>query len=165
MNKRVLLRIPSGNGVPVDRFSAVDLDEARELVFQGSQDENSWFAGAHVVSDKEDYPRYGYKECDINGVVKDDEAIHLSRANYERFLNSSNPMDDLSENSEASLVAELALMKQQLAVLAANAKQSEAQIVSANKAKEKEVATDKASVTKTPAKRATKKVANKTTKG
>jgi len=147
-NKRVLIRIPSGNGVPVDRFTASSLAEAKEIVYHGSQDKNSWFAGASIVKDPKDYPRYGYKECAINGVIKDDEAIHLSRARYQEYLNSQNHVDDLSDETEGSLLAELESMKAQLAILTADAVKSQPQKQAEEYIQDKAKAEDEALVKK-----------------
>lgn len=126
-NKRVLVVIPSGNGMPVDRHTAVDPNEAREIVYHGSQDKNSWFAGARIIREPKDYPRYGYKECPVNGVIRDDDAIHLSQARYQEYLNSQNNVDNLSDETEGSLIAELEAMKSQLAALTAEAAKSDDQ--------------------------------------
>lgn len=124
--KRVLVRIPAGNGMVSDRYFAVDMREAKEILSLGSQDKNSWFAGAKLIEDPKEYPRYGYKECDLNGVIRDDSINHLSRVEYEEYYNSRNRVTEVTADTEGGVMAAFEAMRQEIADLKAQVSESPA---------------------------------------
>jgi len=144
--KRVLVYIPAGNGVPVERITAVDIREAQAIVEHGQMDKNSWYAGAYIVTDKKDYPRYGYKDCEKNGVLRDEKLKNLTRSRYEALDQSKKTVDDLSEETEATILSKFLEMQQRLEQLEAEAAKGEAQIASEKHAEAKQLAVDEAMV-------------------
>lgn len=147
-NKRVLISIPAGNGVPVERVFAADLEAAKSYVDQGSSDKNSWYYGAEIITDVKEYPRYGYRECELNGVVKDDKLKSLTKAKYDALLNSRKKItaDEFNESTQASIGAKLVDTLERVKQLEEMLSKSESQIESENYFEKKSEAVDMAMV-------------------
>ena len=110
---RVLVYVPRGNGVSAERVFARPISIAREIVESGQEDRNGWFAGARAIDDPAEYPRYGYKECPINGVVRDDSAQHYTVTQLQR-MEADNRRDTLTDATEASMKIQMSEMMSQM---------------------------------------------------
>lgn len=151
---RVLLYIPAGNGVPAERVTATNISRAKELIEIGQGDPNAWFAGARIIEDVNDYPRFGYKECPENGVVRDESSKHYTRAVLERMEDEKN-RDTVTDATEGALKAQMIQMQKQMDEMSQLMTKSSAQVQAEEKHVEKERDEDFKAVTgkKAPAKK------------
>ena len=165
MSKRVLAYLPPNDYLRAPRYYTVDMAQAQEQIKIGQSDKNSYYAGIEIINDPAEYPRYGYKECPLNGVKADPELKNLAAVKYEALNASKVKVDDLSEESEASIQAKMMKLINEVEALKEQAAKSDSQIEADNYAEQKVAAVDEAlmEAAATEKKKTTKKKTTKKT--